>query len=364
MKRSELEGIIREEIQNLLLEKERRVSIDKLKDIVDDLDLDDRPAGLKALDRALQMSPDDVSSVPLTPQLKAIVNRSSNPDPATDFLASLDKSDSDIAEKEKIAKAKAAAVKKLLDNPQPAPELDPKSLFDIKKVMSSWNPFPGLLPADATPEAKNLQRERLYRLMTVLKNSFQARVRTATQRHNQGRINRRDDYGLGTYAMAPLVSVNIRSGRRSPQFDLYTRVPSAQFITYLYFQAKYPDLAPKESILSGIEEGSGQWNMKPVTSASLEPLIKRFKSQFRPNAGPVPSKNQRLGSTAKKIEAMFRDTRVPGNQPKPSKYSNRVNPESDIVTMFDYYMRILDRVDVATGGALKRNVSFDGAIGK
>ena len=63
---------------------------------------------------------------------------------------------------------------------------------------------------------------------------------------------------------------------------------------------------------------------------------------------------------SKEFSEQFKDPREPYQTPEAKKKAKDrdYNPESDVGTMFKYYMDILNKADDLTGGAVKRNVSF------
>lgn len=365
MKKSRLEILIKEELQALLIEKEQNKKPD-LDDIIDDLGLDPSPEEIKMLDRALQDNDPESAKAPLSPELKAILNRKEPrefSDDVSDFLADLDKSDSDKEKEAKQKVAKEAAVKKILENPQPPMEINTSInggqgfAPGIQRSMSRWNPFPGLLASDVTPEAKEIQRSQLQGLMRSLKTIFQKNAKYDADRYRDSYS--RQHSGLGRYASLPLYRFGDGGGglikpRRNQRADWALEVPgpSAAFITYIYFQAKYPDLALQEDILSGFENNDGRFYKKPVNIDRLQNKIKYFKASFVADSKDIGRRTTRSRNL---MDLMFVDPRLPKEKIK--KVDN-YNPESDIGTMFRYYMRILNRLDTATGGALRKNFSF------
>ena len=140
--------------------------IDDLEDLIKQFD-DDYPEEMSMLDQALQDNDPESAKAALSPELMALINREEPgaSDDVKDMLAALDKSDADRAAKAKQKAAKEAAVKKIIENPQPPMEIDTSinrgqgNTPGIQRSMSRWNPFPGLLDFDATPEAKQIQSE-------------------------------------------------------------------------------------------------------------------------------------------------------------------------------------------------------------
>ena len=175
-----LREIIEKEIKSLTLEQiKKKKKKQDLNDIIDDLGLDPSPEEIKMLDRALQSSPEDLEKLPLPPELKGILSQPDEQGPAFDFLKSLDKSDADKAAKEKAEKARQAAIKLLVDNPQEPIRLSVKgaTTSDILKAIKSWDPFPGLLPEDTPPEAQKVRAQSLQKLMLSLKSIFELAIR-------------------------------------------------------------------------------------------------------------------------------------------------------------------------------------------
>lgn len=191
-------------------------------------------------------------------------------------------------------------------------------------------------------------------------------------------------------------------------------------ISYLYFQATYPDMALKESLLSGFDKESekhligrvrttredgfqavpsyntprfrpdGGSNLHrsfaprfvssrrmpeppqsavPITFQELQQTIDTWKSNLK-SLSSMEFKSSGVGRKlspemlsirhSKEFSEQFKDPREPYQTPEAKKKAKDrdYNPESDVGTMFKYYMDILNKADDLTGGAVKRNVSF------
>lgn len=485
--------------------KKQKNKVEDLDDLIDDMGLDDSPEEIKMLDRALQNVPDSSEVVPLSPEIMALINKAGGDvDPEVDqMLAALDKSDADRAAKEKAAaekaardkaekaakekaeKARQAAIKLLVDNPQEPVQLSVEDPSNILDAIRKWDPFPGLLPEDAPPEAKKMRTESLQRLMSTLKLIFENEVRKQVERVDKrladyygpktfdlwvkngrklynhyisldgredevfssradikkswNRKEKRPEYFtyiragrlsfMQSFGLAPLIFFGLRRnysivrGDRFKPKDISSTANYAgsikyspaltALVSYNYFQAAYPDMALKESLISNFNKESdkhfigrtqqvgkdgyiqrrrgpsttrshnpkewkpeGKWDTKrpatltPITFEELEQTMADWRSNFekfssmeyeRPAMGYRESDEMASAANARRISKGFKDPREPYEPPEVKAKKKAADRNSDpgsvdIGGMFKYYMSIIDKADEITGGAIKRNV--------
>ncbi len=461
--------------------KKQKNKVEDLDDLIRQFE-DDYPEEIKMLDRTLQDVPDSSEVVPLNPELLALINKDDGDvSPEVDqMLAALDKSDAEKAAKEKAEKARQAAIKLLVDNPQAPVELSVEDPNNIHDAIKTWDPFPGLLPQDTPPEAKKMRTESLQGLMSKLKLIFEAQVRKSVEDvdkrfesfYSKGafdhwvkngrklydhwipfsigartgeapsrRFKRSVKVGgklvpareikagklsfMQSYGLAPLILHGfrrefslVRGDRFGPKnISATSRSPGASpaltaMVAYNYFQAVYPDMALKESLISNFNKESDkhfigraqrvgkdgsipyrrghfttrshnprEWKQKnkwdkrpatatPITFEELQKTMDDWKSNFKkfssteyikPDMGYRESEEMLSVRHSQKISAEFKDPREPYKPPeaKAKKKTADGNPDPgsvDIGGMLKYYMSIIDQADDITGGAIKRNV--------
>ena len=476
--------LIKEEkdFKSLTLEQSKQKKEQDLNDIIDDLGLDPSPEEIKMLDRALQSSPEDLEKLPLPPELKGILSQPDEQGPAFDFLKSLDKSDADKVAKEKAEKARQAAIKLLVDNPQKPVQLSVEDPSNIVDAVRKWDPFPGLLPEDAPPEAKKMRTESLQRLMSTLKLIFENEVRKQVERVDKrladyygpktfdlwvkngrklynhyisldgredevfssradikkswNRKEKRPEYFtyiragrlsfMQSFGLAPLIFFGLRRnysivrGDRFKPKDISSTANYAgsikysaaltALVSYNYFQAAYPDMALKESLISNFNKESdkhfigrtqqvgkdgyilrrrgpsttrshnpkewkpeGKWDTKrpatltPITFEELEQTMADWRSNFkkfssmeheRPAMGYRESDEMFATDNARRISKGFEDPREPYKSPEEKKKAEKAKKKGEwgFGDQLNYYLRLIDKADEITDGAIKRNV--------